>query len=87
MPMPQDAATIGARTEHAEITKANGRRASGRVSRVEHLGDQDHLHIQLGAQDFVTLADPDSGLGPGDDVAIALKNPLFFSAAGERVRT
>jgi len=84
---PARATTVGARTEHAEITRANGRRASGRVAWVEHLGDQDHLHVQLGEQDFVTLADPDSGLGPGDDVAIALKDPLFFSATGERVRT
>ncbi len=87
MPAPESAATIGARTEHAEITRANGRRASGRVSWVEHLGDQDHLHVQLGHQDFITLADPDSGLVAGDEVAIALKHPLFFNAAGERVRT
>lgn len=85
--MPEAATTVGARTEHAQITRANGRRASGRVTWVEHLGDQDHLHVQLGEQDFVTLADPDSGLGPGDNVAIALTDPLFFSATGERVRT
>ena len=61
-------------------------RASGRVRWVEHLGDQDHLHVDLGERDFVTLADPNSGLGPGDEVAIALTDPLFFNAAGERVR-
>jgi multiple sugar transport system ATP-binding protein len=84
--MPQNTTTVGARTEHAHISKANGRRASGRVTWVEHLGDQDHLHVKLGEHDFVTLADPDSGLGPGDEVAIALTDPLFFDAAGERVR-
>ena len=84
--MPESATTVGARTEHARIGKANGRRASGRVAWVEHLGDQDHLHVELGEHDFVTLADPDSGLGPGDDVAIELTNPLFFDGAGERVR-
>ena len=87
MAMPESTSTVGARTEHAQITRANGRRASGRVTWVEHLGDQDHLHVKLGEQDFVTLADPDSGLGPGDEVAIALTDPLFFNAAGERVRT
>ena len=87
MAMPESTSTLGARTEHAQITRANGRRASGRVIWVEHLGDQDHLHVKLGEQDFVTLADPDSGLGPGDEVAIALTDPLFFNAAGERVRT
>jgi multiple sugar transport system ATP-binding protein len=85
-PMPEGAATVGARTEHACISKANGRRASGRVAWVEHLGDQDHLHVKLGEHDFITLADPDSGLGPGDDVTIDLMDPLFFNAAGERVR-
>src|SRR5271170_7190545 len=84
--MPESAATVGVRTEHACISKADGRRASGRVRWVEHLGDQDHLHVDLGARDFITLADPDSGLGPGDEVAIALTDPLFFNAAGERVR-
>jgi multiple sugar transport system ATP-binding protein len=85
--MPETTTTVGARTEHAQIAKANGRLASGQVTWVEHLGDQDHLHVKLGEHDFVTLADPDSGLGPGDDVAIALTDPLFFDAAGERVRT
>jgi multiple sugar transport system ATP-binding protein len=85
-PMPESATTVGARTEHARISKANGRRASGRVTWVEHLGDQDHLHVKLGEHDFVTLADPDSGLGAGDDVTIDLLDPLFFNAAGERVQ-
>ena len=53
----------------------------------EHLGDQHHLHVNVGDDDFVTLADPDSGLRPGDEVAIALTDPLFFNAAGDRVRT
>jgi multiple sugar transport system ATP-binding protein len=84
--MPDSTATVGVRTEHAQISKANGKRASGRVTWVEHLGDQDHLHVKLGEHDFVTLADPDSGLGPGDEVAIVLIDPLFFNAAGGRVR-
>ena len=85
--IPGNASLIGARTEHARISKANGTRGgAGTVTRVEHLGDQDHLHIRLGAHNFVTLADPDAGLGPGDTVAIALTDPLFFDAAGARVR-
>jgi multiple sugar transport system ATP-binding protein len=84
--MPESVTMVGARTEHACISRANGRRASGRVAWVEHLGDQDHLHVKLGEHDFITLADPDSGLGPGDDVTIDLRDPLFFNGAGERVR-
>ena len=37
----------------------------GAVTWIEHLGDQDHLHIRLADHDFVTLSDPDSGLAQG----------------------
>jgi multiple sugar transport system ATP-binding protein len=82
---PIEAALIGARTEHVRIRKADPSEAVGRVTWVEHLGDQNHLHIALGDTDFVTLSDPDSGLAAGDAVAIDCVNPLFFSADGERI--
>ena len=85
--MPDAARLIGVRTEHVRISKANGRAGAGRVTWVEHLGDQDHLHIRLGEHDFVTLADPESDLAVGDDVAIDFDNPLFFTESGQRVRT
>jgi multiple sugar transport system ATP-binding protein len=75
--------TIGARTEHVRISKtANG---MGRVTWVEHLGDQDHLHIRIADRDFVTLSDPDQGLAPGDQVAVGFVNPLFFDRDGARL--
>jgi multiple sugar transport system ATP-binding protein len=83
---PPATATVGARTEHVRIRKAGSADGTGTVTRVEHLGDQDHLHIRLADQDFVTLSDPDSGLAPGDHVAIGFVNPLFFDSAGARVR-
>jgi multiple sugar transport system ATP-binding protein len=83
---PAAAAQIGVRTEHTRIGRAARGAATGRVTWVEHLGDQDHLHIALDGTDFVTLADPDAGLAAGDEVAVALSDPLFFDAAGERVR-
>jgi multiple sugar transport system ATP-binding protein len=86
---PAGAATLGARTEHVRIAKANGGAGGkpvGAVTWVEHLGDQDHLHIALGERDFVTLSDPDSGLERGDPVAIDFVDPLFFDAAGNRLR-
>jgi multiple sugar transport system ATP-binding protein len=92
---PAVATRIGARTEHARIGRAPRCRAptgatangttSGRVTWVEHLGDQDHLHLRLDGTEFVTLADPDAGLAAGDEVMVALENPLFFDAAGARV--
>jgi multiple sugar transport system ATP-binding protein len=86
LPMPSAAEVIGARTEHVRIRKTKPDEAAGRVTWVEHLGDQDHLHVRIVDQDFVTLADPDAGLSPGDPVAIAFAEPLFFDAAGQRVR-
>jgi multiple sugar transport system ATP-binding protein len=85
VPAPSAAEVIGVRTEHARIHKVRDEDATGRVTWVEHLGDQDHLHIRIAEQDFVTLADPDAGLSPGDPVAIAFTAPLFFDAAGQRV--
>jgi multiple sugar transport system ATP-binding protein len=85
MPVPAAAATVGVRTEHVRIRKAENGRSLGTVSWIEHLGDQDHLHIALGERDFVTLSDADSGLSVGDPVAIEVTRPLFFDAAGRRV--
>ena len=87
---PPAMATIGARTEHLKIAKANGKVASniarGNVDWVEHLGDQNHLHVTVTGHKLVTLADADSGLSVGDTVALELVNPLFFSGDGNRVK-
>jgi len=87
MTMPPETDTIGARTEHVRLTKANGgsRGVSGSIRGIEHLGDQNHLHVSLGDADIVTLADPDSGLEVGDLVTIELAKPLFFGADGMRI--
>jgi multiple sugar transport system ATP-binding protein len=89
VPAPAACATIGARTEHIAITAA-GNQISGSpkctVSWIEHLGDQNHLHLNIGETQIVTLADPDSGLRVGDSVSLRLSQPLFFAANGERVR-
>jgi multiple sugar transport system ATP-binding protein len=81
---PPAAATIGARTEHLRIVRS-AKAAHGRVTWIEHLGDRNHLHVRIGGNDVVTLADPDAGLGVGDDVAIELVRPLYFDKDGNRV--
>jgi multiple sugar transport system ATP-binding protein len=83
--MPPDAKTIGVRTEHLEITKPNGGLV-GKVHRVEHLGDQNHIHIDYRGQSLVTLADPHRPLAAGEEVGLALIAPLFFDAEGLRIR-
>ncbi|MEJ1158376.1 ABC transporter ATP-binding protein [Prosthecomicrobium sp. N25] len=76
--------TIGARTEHIRVTAANGE-ARGRVARIEHLGDQSHIHVEVGAHTLVALVDPDTELGRDDAVDVALVDPLCFGADGRRL--
>jgi multiple sugar transport system ATP-binding protein len=82
--VPAGAKTIGARTEHLTIVRGGGD-VSATVKRVEHLGDQSHLHLDLAGRPVVTLADPESGFGAGDAVSLRLNKPLFFDAEGGRV--
>ena len=81
---PRGARTIGARTEHLSIARGGGG-VSAIVKRIEHLGDQSHLHLDLGGQAVVTLSDPEANLAAGDTVSLSLNNPLFFDADGERI--
>ena len=83
-PAPTGTRTIGARTEHVAIARGNGG-AHARVEWVEHLGDQNHLHLAIGEQKMVTLVDPDLDLSVGDAVDVALQQPLYFDADGERI--
>ncbi len=81
---PCGARTIGVRTEHLEIAGSNGGLV-GKVHRVEHLGDQDHVHIEYRGQSLVTLADPHRPHWAGEEVGISLIKPLFFDVDGRRI--
>ena len=83
--VPAGSATVGARTEHLRIAKAANGSAQGKVDWIEHLGDQNHLHVTVGSHKIVTLADPEAGLASGDTVSLALVDPLYFDAAGNRI--
>ena len=75
--------TIGARTEHLKIApSASG---NGRIERVEHLGDQSHLHFSVGAHRLTVLAASDNMLSPGEPVSVECIAPLCFDASGNRV--
>jgi multiple sugar transport system ATP-binding protein len=82
---PAGTATIGARTEHLAIAKAANGHADGVVDWIEHLGDQNHLHLIVGGRKLVTLVDPDTPFGKGDKVNIRFRAPLFFDAQGDRI--
>ena len=86
---PREAATLGVRPEHVVLRQDGGTAASGvpgRVTRVEPLGDQSHLHIDLDGTAIVTLVDPEVAMHEGDIVRVDLIDPLLFDADGRRVR-
>ena len=83
--VPGGARTIGARTEHLEIRPSAKNEANARVDWIEHLGDQNHLHISSDGEKIITLADPYAGINPGDTISLSLKNPLFFDENGHRI--
>jgi multiple sugar transport system ATP-binding protein len=82
---PAAAITIGARTEHVRIRRSAKSAAAGTVTWIEHLGDQNHLHVALTEGELSTLGDPDAGLCVGDRVGIEFTQPLFFDENGRRV--
>ncbi|TPJ82717.1 ABC transporter ATP-binding protein [Mesorhizobium sp. B2-6-2] len=82
---PTGTTTIGARTEHLAIEKATNGHADGVVDWVEHLGDQNHLHVTVGPKKLVTLTDPDTPLAKGDRVTIRYMAPLYFGSDGQRL--
>ena len=78
---PSAAKSIGLRPEH--ITIGKGKDAI--VRRVERLGDQTRLHLDIENQAIITLTDVHTGLEPGDHIAIQPRNPLYFDANGTRI--
>ena len=82
---PAGAETIGIRTEHLLIKARNGGGIVGRVHRIEHLGDQNHVYLEYRGETLVTLADPHQPLTAGQDVELELVQPLYFDAAGRRI--
>jgi multiple sugar transport system ATP-binding protein len=86
--VPPNVRTVGLRTEHIRISSAEDRPAPlARVRWVEHLGDQNHVHLKLATHSLVTLADPVQPLKAGDQVSLEFTEPLYFDQAGNRVGT
>lgn len=80
--VPSGTTQIGMRPEH--IYQGDGQDA--KVLRVEHLGDQNRLHLTLQGHAITTIADPATDYEPGAHIKIAPKNPLCFDADGNRIR-
>ena len=84
---PAQARTAGLRTEHIRISPMDGPGPWARVHWVEHLGDQNHVHLRLDSHSLVTLADPAQDLMAGDLVSLEFMSPLYFDQAGNRIST
>jgi len=82
---PAGTHTIGARTEQLRIGHAHNGAAQGVLKRIEHLGDQNHLHLEIAGHSLVTLADPHARWKAGDTLAIELVDPTYFDATGQRI--
>ena len=80
---PAEAASVGARTEHVELTPADDGPAE--VVMVEHLGSENFLHLKLNGHRLVTLTPPGGQWRPGCRARLALHRPLYFDAAGRRL--
>ncbi|MCU0801966.1 MAG: ABC transporter ATP-binding protein [Rhodobacteraceae bacterium] len=78
---PAQATQIGLRPEH--IATGEGQPAT--IRRVEHLGDQTRLHLEMGPHTLITLTDPHTTHQPGETLNIRPQNPLWFDASGSRV--
>jgi multiple sugar transport system ATP-binding protein len=82
---PPNASTVGLRTEHIRISLGKSPGPIAEVRWVEHLGDQNHVHLKLATHSLVTLADPSQQLKAGDHVSLEFAEPLYFDAAGNRL--
>lgn len=84
---PNSAATIGLRPEHILVNATSvPADFSGKINRIEPLGDQTRLHLTIADKTLVTLIEPNSILSKGEQVTVSLRNPLYFDEQGLRLR-
>jgi multiple sugar transport system ATP-binding protein len=85
LPIPKGASTIGVRTEHLLISTPDDDHLPARVHRVEHLGDQTHVHLDFLGRSLVTLAGPHQSFAHDEQVGLRLLEPLYFDVEGRRI--
>jgi multiple sugar transport system ATP-binding protein len=85
LPLPNGANTVGVRTEHLLISEPGDDHLPARVHRVEHLGDQTHVHLECQGRSLVTLADPHRSFAHDEQVGLRLIEPLYFDVEGRRI--
>ena len=75
------AETIGLRPEH--IAQGSGKEAE--ITRIEHLGDQTRLHLQLEGHAITTLAESGVSYRAGEKIRIEPRNAIYFDREGSRM--
>jgi multiple sugar transport system ATP-binding protein len=90
MAAPDQAATIGIRSEHLGLSRASAGDAAelrARVLRVERLSDQHLVHVQVSGtdQELVSATTAGTGLESGDAVNLEVRRALWFDASGQRL--
>jgi len=83
--LPSGVSTVGVRTEHLVISEPGGDHLPARVHRVEHLGDQTHVHLDFNGLNLVTLAGPHRSFAHEERVGLRLIEPLYFDGEGRRI--
>jgi multiple sugar transport system ATP-binding protein len=81
--VPAGTVTLGARTEHIEVTPADN--GAAEVLMVEHLGSESHVHLEFNGHRLVTLVPPQQRWQVGNRAHIALRQPLYFDKEGRRL--
>lgn len=84
-PWPSSVRRIGVRTEHTRMGQRSDTSYEALIKRVEHLGDQSHLHLTLNGFEMILLADPHARFDDGQTIDIEFVEPLWFDADGNVV--
>ncbi|MFC5067108.1 ABC transporter ATP-binding protein [Flaviflagellibacter deserti] len=82
---PTGTSVIGVRTEHVVLGDPSSSASKARIGKVERLGDQTFLHVDVEGHKLVLLADPHVALEADRAVGLSLRAPLFFAADGARI--
>lgn len=83
---PSGTSVLGVRTEHLVFGDGRDAAAQAHVRRVERLGDQTFLHVDVAGHALVLLADPHVRIDAGRTIGVSLRAPLYFGGDGARLR-
>ena len=78
---PHEAHTSAFRPEHLRIEAGD----AGSITRIERLGSQTRVHLDVSGHPMVALADAHASLSSGDRIGVRPDRTLHFDATGKRI--